>query len=105
MSQRFHATYWRSSIAIGPSAPTRDANWNVMDDKNWIMDHIVKNKGLLNYCVRWDSTEKLSKATASKSRSNRCRRCSRGVVTAAGAVGGRLGRIRSFLCDWLYRRS
>ncbi|KAJ8548792.1 hypothetical protein ON010_g10881 [Phytophthora cinnamomi] len=28
-----------------------------------------------------------------------------GVVTAAGAVGGRLGRIRPFLCDWLYRRS
>ncbi|EGZ14708.1 hypothetical protein PHYSODRAFT_333091 [Phytophthora sojae] len=22
---------------------------------NWIMDHIVANKGTLNYCVRWDS--------------------------------------------------
>ncbi|KAG6616051.1 Neutral zinc metallopeptidase [Phytophthora cinnamomi] len=86
MSQRFHATYWRSSIAIGSSAPTRDANWNVMDDKNWIMDHIVKNKGLLNYCVRWDSTEKLSKATASKSRSNRCRRCSPALAATSTAV-------------------
>ncbi|KAG6616053.1 Neutral zinc metallopeptidase [Phytophthora cinnamomi] len=57
---------WIWTNRIGPSAPTRDANWNVMDNKNWIMDHIVKNKGSLNYCVRWDSTEKLSKATASK---------------------------------------
>eukprot|EP00644_Phytophthora_capsici_P009900 jgi/Phyca11/9564/fgenesh1_pm.PHYCAscaffold_39_\ len=30
------------------------------------MDHIVANKGSLNYCVRWDSTEKLSKSVASK---------------------------------------
>ncbi|GMF35662.1 unnamed protein product [Phytophthora fragariaefolia] len=57
---------WIWTNRIGPSAPTRDANWNVMDNKNWIMDHIVKNKGSLNYCVRWDSTEKLSKTTASK---------------------------------------
>ncbi|GMF52722.1 unnamed protein product [Phytophthora fragariaefolia] len=57
---------WIWTNRIGPSAPTRDANWNVMDNKNWIMDHIVKNKGSLNYCVCWDSTEKLSKTTASK---------------------------------------
>ncbi|GMF50421.1 unnamed protein product [Phytophthora fragariaefolia] len=57
---------WIWTNRIGPSAPTRDANWNVMDNKNWIMDHIVKNTGSLNYCVRWDSTEKLSKTTASK---------------------------------------
>ncbi|KAG6616314.1 neutral zinc metallopeptidase, Zn-binding site [Phytophthora cinnamomi] len=34
---------------------------------NWIMDHIVANKGTLNYCVRWDSKKtKLAKATAAK---------------------------------------
>ncbi|EGZ14879.1 neutral zinc metallopeptidase [Phytophthora sojae] len=34
---------------------------------NWIIDHIVKNKGSLNYCVRWDSqTIKLTKETAQK---------------------------------------
>ncbi|ETN13914.1 hypothetical protein PPTG_08595 [Phytophthora nicotianae INRA-310] len=57
---------WIWKNRIGPDAPTRDANWNVMDNKNWIMDHIVNNKGTLNYCVRWDSTEKLSKSVASK---------------------------------------
>ncbi|POM67855.1 Neutral zinc metallopeptidase, Zn-binding site, partial [Phytophthora palmivora] len=57
---------WIWKNRIGPDAPTREANWNVMDNKNWIMDHIVKNKGSLNYCVRWDSTEKLSKTVASK---------------------------------------
>ncbi|KAG1706358.1 hypothetical protein DVH05_001505 [Phytophthora capsici] len=57
---------WIWKNRIGPDAPTRDANWNVMDNKNWIMDHIVANKGSLNYCVRWDSTEKLSKSVASK---------------------------------------
>ncbi|EGZ14702.1 neutral zinc metallopeptidase, Zn-binding site [Phytophthora sojae] len=32
-----------------------------------VMDHIVANKGTLNYCIRWDSKEtKLSKAQASK---------------------------------------
>ncbi|RLN66485.1 hypothetical protein BBJ29_004259 [Phytophthora kernoviae] len=30
------------------------------------MDHIVHNNGTLNYCVRWDSTDKLSKSMASK---------------------------------------
>ncbi|EGZ14707.1 neutral zinc metallopeptidase [Phytophthora sojae] len=34
---------------------------------NWIMDHIVANKGTLNYCVRWDSKKtNLSKAQAAK---------------------------------------
>ncbi|GMF34857.1 unnamed protein product [Phytophthora lilii] len=57
---------WIWENRIGPSAPTRDANWNVMDNKNWIMDHIVANKGSLNYCVRWDSDKKLTKSVASK---------------------------------------
>ncbi|KAL4086503.1 hypothetical protein PRIC1_014206 [Phytophthora ramorum] len=57
---------WIWENRIGPDAPTRDANWNVADNKNWIMDHIVHNKGSLNYCVRWDSTKKLSKTVASK---------------------------------------
>ncbi|KAL4086504.1 hypothetical protein PRIC1_014207 [Phytophthora ramorum] len=57
---------WIWKNRIGPDAPTRDANWNVADNKNWIMDHIVHNKGSLNYCVRWDSTKKLSKTVASK---------------------------------------
>ncbi|KAF4315272.1 hypothetical protein G195_011003, partial [Phytophthora kernoviae 00238/432] len=39
---------------------------NVTNNKNWIMDHIVANKATLNYCIRWDSTEKLSKTMASK---------------------------------------
>ncbi|EGZ14792.1 neutral zinc metallopeptidase [Phytophthora sojae] len=42
---------WIWANHIGPNAPTRDANWNFMDNKNWIMDHIVKNKGTLNYCM------------------------------------------------------
>ncbi|OWY96331.1 Neutral zinc metallopeptidase, partial [Phytophthora megakarya] len=33
---------------------------------NFIFDQLVTNKGSLNYCVRWDSTDKLSKADASK---------------------------------------
>ncbi|GMF80457.1 unnamed protein product [Phytophthora fragariaefolia] len=34
---------------------------------NWIMDHIVANKGTLNYCIRWDSTKtKLTKEIAAK---------------------------------------
>ncbi|KAI9982531.1 hypothetical protein PInf_008496 [Phytophthora infestans] len=57
---------WIWENRIGPDAPKRNANWNVMENKNWIMDRIVKNKGTLNYCVRWDSTEKLSKTVASK---------------------------------------
>lgn len=58
---------WVWNNRIGPKADlSYDANWNVMTNKNWIMDHIVHNKGSLNYCVRWDSTEKLSKTVASK---------------------------------------
>ncbi|KAE9100023.1 hypothetical protein PF006_g23002 [Phytophthora fragariae] len=57
---------WVWTNRIGPNAPVREANWKVLDNKNWIMDHIVENKGTLNYCVRWDSTEPLSKSTASK---------------------------------------
>lgn len=53
---------------------TKDVNWifenrmgvNQTNNKNWIFDHIVANKGTLNYCVRWDSTQKLSKTVASK---------------------------------------
>ncbi|EGZ14788.1 neutral zinc metallopeptidase, Zn-binding site [Phytophthora sojae] len=53
---------------------TKDIDWvyenrmgvNQTNNKNWIFDHIVKNKGTLNYCVRWDSTQKLSKTVASK---------------------------------------
>ncbi|KAL4164101.1 hypothetical protein KRP22_004722 [Phytophthora ramorum] len=53
---------------------TADVDWvyenrmgeNVTGNHNWIFDHIVTNKGSLNYCVRWDSTEKLSKTVASK---------------------------------------
>ncbi|KAL4140744.1 hypothetical protein PRNP1_015024 [Phytophthora ramorum] len=33
---------------------------------NWILDHLVANKGSINYCVRWDSDQKLTKETASK---------------------------------------
>ncbi|OWY90956.1 Neutral zinc metallopeptidase, partial [Phytophthora megakarya] len=41
-------------------------DWSVPDNKNWIMDHIVKNQGTINYCIRWDSTNKLTKSVASK---------------------------------------
>ncbi|KAL3668635.1 hypothetical protein V7S43_005936 [Phytophthora oleae] len=34
--------------------------------KNYIFDQLVTNKGKLSYCVRWDSTDKLSKTVASK---------------------------------------
>ncbi|OWY99232.1 Neutral zinc metallopeptidase [Phytophthora megakarya] len=57
---------WIWSNRIGPNAKQSDSNWNVMDNKNWIMDHLVKNQGTINYCVRWDSTNKLSKSVASK---------------------------------------
>ncbi|POM59562.1 hypothetical protein PHPALM_31681, partial [Phytophthora palmivora] len=33
---------------------------------NWILDHIVHNKGSINYCVRWDSDKKLTKEIAAK---------------------------------------
>ncbi|KAH7484547.1 hypothetical protein KRP22_005712 [Phytophthora ramorum] len=38
----------------------------VPDFKNYIFDQLVTNKGSLTYCVRWDSTNKLSKSVASK---------------------------------------
>uniref|UniRef100_A0AAV1TJF1 Neutral zinc metallopeptidase n=1 Tax=Peronospora matthiolae TaxID=2874970 RepID=A0AAV1TJF1_9STRA len=38
----------------------------VPDFKNYITDQLVSNKGKLSYCVRWDSTEKLSKKVAMK---------------------------------------
>ncbi|KAG2531037.1 hypothetical protein JM16_001338 [Phytophthora kernoviae] len=34
--------------------------------KNYIFDQLVTNNGSLNYCVRWDSTNKLEKTMASK---------------------------------------
>ncbi|KAI9982535.1 hypothetical protein PInf_008500 [Phytophthora infestans] len=33
---------------------------------NWIMDHLVKNKGSINYYIRWDSNKKLTKEIAAK---------------------------------------
>ncbi|KAG6613006.1 Neutral zinc metallopeptidase, Zn-binding site [Phytophthora cinnamomi] len=39
---------------------------NVPANKNWIIDHLVKNKGTINYCIRWDSKTKLTKSVASK---------------------------------------
>ncbi|KAE8909418.1 hypothetical protein PF005_g19141 [Phytophthora fragariae] len=33
---------------------------------NLIFDQVVNNKGHLNYCVRWDTSKKLTKAVASK---------------------------------------
>ncbi|OWY94718.1 hypothetical protein PHMEG_00035473, partial [Phytophthora megakarya] len=58
---------WVWQNRIGPEADTsKKANWNVMANKNWIMDHIVHNKGSLNYCVRWDTDNTLSKEVASK---------------------------------------
>uniref|UniRef100_A0AAV1USC6 Neutral zinc metallopeptidase n=1 Tax=Peronospora matthiolae TaxID=2874970 RepID=A0AAV1USC6_9STRA len=52
----------------------KDVDWvfenrmgvNQTGNKNWIFDHIVKNKGSLNYCVRWDSKQQLSKTMAAK---------------------------------------
>ncbi|KAJ8571557.1 hypothetical protein ON010_g5276 [Phytophthora cinnamomi] len=53
---------------------TKDVDWvwtqrmskSVPDFKNYIFDQLVTNKGKLSYCVRWDSTNKLSKSVASK---------------------------------------
>ncbi|TMW66822.1 hypothetical protein Poli38472_011938 [Pythium oligandrum] len=39
---------------------------HVPDFKNFIFDQLMNNNGKLSYCVRWDSKNKLSKATASK---------------------------------------
>ncbi|EGZ14024.1 neutral zinc metallopeptidase, Zn-binding site [Phytophthora sojae] len=51
---------------IGPNAKPSEWNWNDLSNKNWIFDHLMKNKGSLNYCVRWDSDTKLTKSVASK---------------------------------------
>ncbi|EGZ17429.1 neutral zinc metallopeptidase, partial [Phytophthora sojae] len=53
---------------------TKDVDWvwtqrmskYVPEFKNYIFDQLVTNKGKLSYCVRWDSTNKLSKSVASK---------------------------------------
>ncbi|KAG1698275.1 hypothetical protein DVH05_015264 [Phytophthora capsici] len=58
---------WVWQNRIGPNADTSDkANWNVMANKNFLMDKFVHNKGSINYCVRWDSKTNLSKDVASK---------------------------------------
>ncbi|ETM44438.1 hypothetical protein L914_10320 [Phytophthora nicotianae] len=58
---------WVWQHRIGPNSDTSSkSNWNVMDNKNWIMDHLVHNNGSLNYCVRWDTDSQLSKDVASK---------------------------------------
>ncbi|KUF84605.1 hypothetical protein AM587_10009676 [Phytophthora nicotianae] len=42
---------WVWQHRIGPNSDTSSkSNWNVMDNKNWIMDHLVHNNGSLNYC-------------------------------------------------------
>ncbi|KAK1933948.1 hypothetical protein P3T76_011708 [Phytophthora citrophthora] len=57
---------WVWQNRIGPNADTSDkANWNVMANKNFLMDKFVHNKGSINYCVRWDSKTKLPKNVAS----------------------------------------
>ncbi|KAK1943857.1 hypothetical protein P3T76_005253 [Phytophthora citrophthora] len=33
---------------------------------NWILDHLVQNKGHIIYCIRWDSDKKLTKDIATK---------------------------------------
>ncbi|KAG1698753.1 hypothetical protein DVH05_014708 [Phytophthora capsici] len=57
---------WVWDNRIGPNVKPSATSWSVLDNKNWIMDHIVKNEGSLNYCVRWDSKSKLSKTDAAK---------------------------------------
>ncbi|KAG1698754.1 hypothetical protein DVH05_014709 [Phytophthora capsici] len=61
------AVDWIWENRIGPSADlTVPSTKNVLSNNNWILDHLVKNQGTLNYCVRWDGTTQLSKADASK---------------------------------------
>ncbi|KAE8979184.1 hypothetical protein PR003_g23794 [Phytophthora rubi] len=57
---------WIWQNRIGPNAKPSESNYNVMSNKNWVIDHLVKNKGTLNYCIRWDSDTKLTKSVASK---------------------------------------
>ncbi|GMG15496.1 unnamed protein product [Phytophthora fragariaefolia] len=77
-----HATFGTITSSSGkcvvgnPSAyiSTADVSWvwtqrmskYVPQFKNYIFDQLVNNKGKLSYCVRWDSTNKLSKSVASK---------------------------------------
>ncbi|GMF31685.1 unnamed protein product [Phytophthora lilii] len=57
---------WVWEHRIGPTANLSDeANWNVLANKNWLMDHFVHNDGSINYCVRWDTDNQLDKGTAS----------------------------------------
>ncbi|KAH7465842.1 uncharacterized protein KRP23_11819 [Phytophthora ramorum] len=58
---------WVWEHRIGPNVDVSNkANWNVMANKNWIMDKLVHNNGSMNYCVRWDTDNQLSKDVASK---------------------------------------
>ncbi|KAL4085999.1 hypothetical protein PRIC1_014622 [Phytophthora ramorum] len=58
---------WVWEHRIGPKADlSNESNWNVMANKNWIMDKLVHNNGSMNYCVRWDTDNQLSKDVASK---------------------------------------
>jgi hypothetical protein len=58
---------WVWEHRIGPKADTSDkANWNVMASKNFLMDKFVHNNGSINYCVRWDTDNSLSKEVASE---------------------------------------
>ncbi|KAL3666282.1 hypothetical protein V7S43_008533 [Phytophthora oleae] len=65
ISKKYLDWVWQNRI--GPSSDTSStSNWNVLDNKNWIMDHLVHNNGSMNYCVRWDSSTSLSKNVAFK---------------------------------------
>ncbi|KAG3117022.1 hypothetical protein PI124_g4301 [Phytophthora idaei] len=58
---------WNWQHWIGPNSNRLSkSNWNVMDNKNWFMDHLVHNNGSINYCNCWDTDNQLSKDVASK---------------------------------------
>ncbi|KAE9333430.1 hypothetical protein PF008_g14444 [Phytophthora fragariae] len=77
-----HATFGKITSGSGnciTDDPTtgltrKDVDWvwentiakEVSDFNNLIFDQIVNNKGHLSYCVRWDNSQKLTKAVASK---------------------------------------
>ncbi|KAK1940972.1 hypothetical protein P3T76_007678 [Phytophthora citrophthora] len=82
-TSRIHATFGTVTSKAGEcivgdpdmyiSPKDLDWIWNnrmkaeVEPYNNWIMDHIVANKGTLNYCVRWESsTTVLTKEIAKK---------------------------------------